>query len=127
MRRKDEVWPDAFDLSTLNRIWTIRRFDDVFTAPHHGFGDAATYYHRASALRVADRIEIPALAVAAEDDPFVPAAQFREPALAQNPHVRVLVAPHGGHCGFVAAASASSDGDWAEETAVDFLSRFMRA
>jgi predicted alpha/beta-fold hydrolase len=39
----------------------------------------------------------------------------------------VLVTRHGGHCGYVAAASASSDGYWAEETAVDFLSRFMRA
>ncbi len=41
MRRKVALWPGSFDLTPLNRIWTIRRFDDVYTAPHHGFGDAA--------------------------------------------------------------------------------------
>jgi predicted alpha/beta-fold hydrolase len=122
MRRKGQSWPEAFDLDPLARIWTIRRFDDVYTAPHHGFGDAANYYARASALRLADRIRIPALIIAAEDDPFVPPDQFREPAIRDNPHIRVLLTRHGGHCGFVSAPSAGSDGYWAEETAVDFLS-----
>ena len=52
MRRKAVTWPDSFDLSRLGGIWTIRKFDDVYTAPHHGFGDATNYYERASALRV---------------------------------------------------------------------------
>ena len=37
MRRKAGVWPGAFDLAPLDGIWTIRAFDDVYTAPHHGF------------------------------------------------------------------------------------------
>ena len=64
------------------RIWTIRRFDDVYTAPHHGFGGATDYYHRASAMRVVPDIRIPALILAAEDDPFVPADQFADGVLA---------------------------------------------
>ena len=124
MQRKVAAWPGAFDLAPLDGIRTIRTFDDVYTAPHHGFGDASNYYRLASAMRVADRIRIPALILAAADDPFVPASQFSEPAMANNPHVRMRVEAHGGHCGFV----GSRDGQnvyWAEETAVAFLSEAM--
>jgi predicted alpha/beta-fold hydrolase len=121
MRRKAVSWPAAFDLSQLRRIWTIRRFDDVYTAPYHGFGDAQNYYYRASALRVADRIRIPTLILAAGDDPFVPAAQFADTAVRGNPHIQVQVTTHGGHCGFLAAPEPKADGYWAEQTAVDFL------
>jgi predicted alpha/beta-fold hydrolase len=125
MRRKDAAWPKAFDISGLGRIWTIRAFDEAYTAPHHGFAGATDYYHRASALRVASRIAVPTLILAAADDPFVPADQFDDPALRQNPHVTVHAEPHGGHCGFIAAPDASSDGYWAEETAVEFLALHM--
>jgi predicted alpha/beta-fold hydrolase len=76
-------------------------------------------------MRVVDRIQIPALIITAEDDPFVPASQFREATVQSNPNVRVMIEPHGGHCGFVAEAVNGSDGYWAEETAVEFLAGFM--
>lgn len=126
MRRKAELWPGAFDLEPLGRIWTIRRFDDVYTAPHHGFAGAEDYYHRASAVRVVDRIPIPALVLAAEDDPFVPATQFQVDAFARQPRVTVRIERHGGHCGFVTAPSGQSDGYWAEDTVMDFLSAAAR-
>ena len=56
MRRKAALFPNVFDPAPLRRIWTVRQFDEVYTAPYHGFRDAADYYHRASAMRVADRI-----------------------------------------------------------------------
>jgi len=123
MRRKERHWPGAFDLAPLGRIWTIRRFDDVYTARHHGFGDAATYYHRASAMRVAHRIRIPALVLAAADDPFVPPSQFDDPAVRANPHITVRIQPHGGHCGFIGEPSNGSDGYWAEDVVMEFFAR----
>src|SRR5262245_24796224 len=120
MRRKAAHWPGAFDLTPLDSIWTIRRFDDVYTAPYHGFKGASDYYHRASALRVVDRIRIPAMIVAAGDDPFVPPVQFDAAELRNNPYVVVRIERHGGHCGFV--ADAAEDGRyWAETTILDFL------
>jgi predicted alpha/beta-fold hydrolase len=126
MRRKAARWPGAFDLSPLRRTWTIRRFDDEYTAPHHGYDGATDYYHRASALRVIDRIRIPALILAAADDPFVPPAQFDDPAVTGNPHVTVRVEPHGGHCGFIGGASPGSDGYWAEDVVMQFFETVMR-
>ena len=126
MRRKVDVLPGSFDLSALGPIRTIRAFDDAYTAPHHGFAGAADYYHRASAMRVVDQIRIPALILTAQDDPFVPPAQFQNAAVRSNPHVQVRIERHGGHCGFVAAAENGSDGYWAEDVAVQFLAPVMR-
>lgn len=126
MRRKARAWPGSFDLEPLGRIWTIRRFDDVYTAPYHGFRGAEHYYHRASALRVAERIRIPTLIIAASDDPFVPPTQFLDPAVRDNPHVVVRLERHGGHCGFIDGGRAGRS-YWAEATALDFLASVMRA
>ncbi len=125
MRRKAAHWPGGFDLGPLDSIWTIRRFDDVYTAPSHGFGGATNYYFQASALRVVDQIRIPTLILAAEDDPFVPASQFREPVIRDNPHVAVRIERHGGHCGFASLPDADDDGYWAEATALRFLASVM--
>jgi len=124
LRRMAELWPGRFDLEPLDRIWTIRKFDDVYTAPHHGFGDAATYYRLASAMRVIDLARIPTLIISAADDPVVPPHQFREAAVAANPAVTVRLERHGGHCGFF-AGRAAGDGYWAEATAVEFLAAAM--
>jgi predicted alpha/beta-fold hydrolase len=127
MQRKSAAWPQAFDLSPLGSIWTIRKFDDVYTAPHHGFGNARNYYYQASAMRVVDRIRVPTLILAAEDDPFVPPSQFREPAIRDNPNITVCISRHGGHCGFIERPTAGHDGYWAEETAMAFLDTVMPA
>jgi hypothetical protein len=123
MRRKQRYWPRRFDLSRLGQIRTVRAFDDEYTAPHFGFADAEDYYHRASAMRVVDRIRVPALIVTAEDDPFVPAEPFRHPAVAGNPHITLVLCQHGGHCGFVGPRNGEDDGYWAERQIVEFTER----
>jgi predicted alpha/beta-fold hydrolase len=121
MRRKERFWPGHFDLGTLGRVKTVRAFDEAFTAPYFGFKSAEDYYYRASALRIVDRIRVPTLIITAEDDPFVPAAPFRDPKLTGNPHIDLRVLAHGGHCGFVAPAGATDDGYWAEREIVAFV------
>ena len=125
MRRKARAQPGVFDLEGLDRIRTVREFDEAFTAPHHGFRDAADYYHRASSLRVVDRIALPTLIVSAEDDPFVPPEQFRDAAVAENPHIATAITRRGGHCGFYAHPTTGFDGYWAERTAIDFALRHV--
>lgn len=120
MRRKDQYFPGRFPMDRLPGVRTVRQFDAAFTAPHFGFASAEDYYHRASAMRVIDRIAVPALILAAEDDPFVPVESFRQQRLGANPHIQLLLTSHGGHCGFLEAASNGHDGYWAERTIVDF-------
>ena len=122
MRRKQLTHPGRFALDKLKDVWTVRRFDDTYTAPFFGFASAEDYYHRASAMRVVDRISVPALIITAEDDPFVPVEPFRDPRVTSNPHITLKVTRHGGHCGFVGEATAASDGYWAEDQIVQFAS-----
>ncbi len=123
IRRKARALPGRFDLGRLAGVRTVRGFDEAFTAPHHGFRDADDYYHRASSLRVAHTIELPTLILSAEDDPFVPPEQFRDPAVAANPAITVAVTRHGGHCGFFTHSTTDFDGYWAEQVAIGFALR----
>jgi predicted alpha/beta-fold hydrolase len=123
MKRKNLVHPGRFDLARLREIWTVRKFDDVYTAPSFGFTDAADYYYRASAMRVIDRIAVPALIITAEDDPFVPVGPFHDSKLASNPNISLKITRHGGHCGYITQPSGESDGYWAEDAIVEFALR----
>ncbi|MBI4263378.1 MAG: alpha/beta fold hydrolase [Acidobacteria bacterium] len=127
MRRKAAAFPAAYSLEPLRRVRTVRQFDEVYTAPHHGFRDADDYYHRASALRVIDRVRVPTLVLTAEDDPFVPVAAFRDPPVTRNPFITVVVTPHGGHCAYLERAGRDYDGYWAEREIVRFANAHARS
>jgi predicted alpha/beta-fold hydrolase len=120
MRRKAAAFPGEFSLEPLGRIWTVRQFDEAYTAPYHGFRDADDYYHRASAMRVVHRITVPTLILTAEDDPFVPPGPFHEPNVTGNPAITRVITRHGGHCAFVEAEQPGYDGYWAEREVVAF-------
>ena len=126
MRRKAATHPGRFPVARLADVRTVRQFDEYFTAPHFGFNGASDYYHRASAMRVVDRIRLPALVITAQDDPFVPIGPFRDPQVTANPHIRLIVTTHGGHCGFVSNARDDDDGYWAETRIVEFADGLTR-
>lgn len=95
--------PGLFDRERLLAARDLYEFDNVFTAPLHGFRDTDDYWTRASAKpRLAD-IRIPALALNALNDPFVPAASLPRPGEVGR-HVTLWQPPHGGHVGFVGGA-----------------------
>jgi uncharacterized protein len=127
IRRKAALYPHLYRTDPLRGLRTVREFDDRYTAPMSGFEGAADYYHRASALRLIDRVSVPTLIITAADDPFIPVEQFRDPAVAGNPRIQVVITRHGGHCGFIAAPERGrgDDGYWAERTIVGFAERQM--
>ena len=122
MRRKAAAFPDLYSLEALPRVWSVRSFDETYTAPYHGFRDATDYYHRASAMRVVDRIRVPTLVVTAEDDPFVPIEPFRDPVVTGNANLAAIVTRHGGHCAYLARGDGEYDGYWVEREIVRFVS-----
>jgi predicted alpha/beta-fold hydrolase len=121
MRRKARLFPERYDESRLRGVWSIRKFDDVYTAPHSGFGNVANYYARASSLQFINRITIPTLIVHAQDDPFIPFASFLHPDIEANPNVVLLAPEQGGHVGFICAEREGEDRFWAEQMAVEFV------
>lgn len=91
--------PGLFDRERLLAATDLYTFDDVFTAPLHGFQGVEDYWRRASAKPHLARIRIPALVVNARNDPFVPAASLPRPQEVGR-HVTLWQPAHGGHVGF---------------------------
>ena len=97
--RKLAQHPGLFDRDKLLAARTLYEFDDVFTAPLHGFRNTDDYWLRGSAKPHLNRIRIPTLVLNARNDPFVPAH-----CLPRQRDVGACVTlwqpEHGGHVGF---------------------------
>lgn len=90
--------PGLFDARRLAAARTLFEFDNVFTAPLHGYADTADYWKRASALPHLQQLRIPALVLNTGNDPFVPAQAL--PTRCDNPFVTLWRPAQGGHVGF---------------------------
>jgi predicted alpha/beta-fold hydrolase len=97
--RKLEQHPGLFDRDALMRAKDLYEFDNVFTAPLHGFKNTEDYWLRASAKPWLRQIQIPALVVNARNDPFVPFGCLPEQKEVGS-HVTLWQPAHGGHVGF---------------------------
>jgi predicted alpha/beta-fold hydrolase len=91
--------PGLFERERMLAARDLHDFDDIFTAPLHGFRDADDYWARASAKPHLARLRVPSLLVNARNDPFVPAASLP---LARDAGASVTLwqPAHGGHAGF---------------------------
>ena len=97
--RKLQQHPGLFDGQALREVRDLYEFDNLFTAPLHGFRNTEDYWARASAKPQLPRIRLPALVLNARNDPFVPAASL--PAVQDaGPFVTLWQPRHGGHVGF---------------------------
>ena len=119
MRRKAALFPERYALDGLDRVRSIREFDEVITAPYCGYRNADDYYARASALRVVGNIGVPTLILTAQDDPFVPFASFQESCLVDNRHITLIAPDSGGHCGFI-SRRPGIERHWAEARIAEF-------
>ena len=97
--QKLEQHPGLFQREALLAARDLYEFDNLFTAPLHGFRDTVDYWSRASAKPVLHRIRVPALALNARNDPFVPAASLPTEQDA-GPSVTLWQPAQGGHVGF---------------------------
>ena len=97
--RKLAQYPGLFDRERLLAARDLYEFDNVFTAPLHGYRDAQDYWVRASAKPQLRRIRIPALLVNARNDPFVPTDSLPRAQEVAEP-VTLWQPAQGGHVGF---------------------------
>ena len=97
---KLERFPGLYDGARVRSAATLRDFDNLVTAPLHGFRDTDDYWTRASAKPLLAGVRVPLLLVNARDDPFLPASALpteREVSSA----VKLEYPARGGHVGFV--------------------------
>ncbi len=91
--------PGLFDKQAMLAAKDLYAFDNVFTAPLHGFKGTEDYWTRASAKPLLRDIRLPALALNALNDPFVPACSLPDKSDVSN-SVTLWQPAQGGHVGF---------------------------
>ena len=87
--------------SACARARTLREFDDVVTAPLHGFRDTDDYWTRASAKPRLAGIRVPTLVLNARNDPFLPARHLPDAGARCRARCTLELPDDGGHVGFV--------------------------
>jgi uncharacterized protein len=115
---KHQLFPQL-DTSLLSSIKTIETFDDRYTAPLHGFKNAAEYYDQNSSIHFLKGISVPTLIINAQNDPFLSERCFPAEELRGHATVRLEIPNRGGHVGF--ARFTTNGLYWSEERAVSFL------
>jgi predicted alpha/beta-fold hydrolase len=97
--KKLQQYPGLFDRAAMLACRTLYAFDNVVTAPLHGYRNTQDYWRRASCLKILPDIAIPTLLLNALNDPFLPGKY-----LPKKNHVSRTVyleqPKQGGHVGF---------------------------
>ncbi len=94
-------FPGLFDKDAMLNAKDLYEFDNVFTAPLHGFKNTLDYWAKASAKPLMKAIHLPALALNAQNDPFVPASSLPQHKDVSR-SVTLWQPEQGGHVGFAA-------------------------
>ncbi len=97
---KLDLFPGLFDPAALAGCTTLYEFDNLVTAPLHGFRNAEDYWKRSSSKQWLKHIEVPTLLINAFNDPFMPAQALPGPADVSSAVV-LEFSEEGGHVGFL--------------------------
>jgi predicted alpha/beta-fold hydrolase len=121
MKRKSfaklRMHPGLFDPAKLRTTRTLREFDDLVTAPLHGFAGVDDYYTRASSKPLLMCVTVPTLLLNARNDPFLPGTAL--PELQQLSNAITPAFPdEGGHVGF---PDGNGSIRWLPNTVLEFL------
>ena len=99
-RTKHSQHPGLFDLKKLENTHTIYDFDNIITAPIHGFENAEDYYEKCSSKNFLKNIQIPTQIVNAMNDPFLSPKTLNKSMISHSDYVSYNITSHGGHCGY---------------------------
>jgi predicted alpha/beta-fold hydrolase len=107
------------DITNIDKLKTLREFDDAYTAPLHGYKDAIHYYTECSSIRFVKNITIPALIINAKNDPFLGDDCYPSEMLKDHPYVIFESPERGGHVGFIQLGKNGLY--WSEARAIAFI------
>ena len=99
-RQKTILFPDQASRSELRKINSLLAFDNIYTAPAHGFKDAFEYYEKNSSLQFLNRIPIPVFILNAENDSFLSTDCMPKELASNSKNIYLEASKYGGHVGF---------------------------
>lgn len=119
MKQKAKTFPGLVNYRDFRSVRSFQEFDDLYTAPFHGFRNAEDYWEQCSSKKYVESIKIPTLLINSLDDPFLNEECFPFKAAALNKNFQLETPAYGGHVGFV---SLKNKGEyWHETRAANFI------
>jgi len=119
LKAKQPLFPDLLPNSEIDKIKTLKDFDDVYTSRAHGFADALDYYAQCSSLQFLPEIKIPSLIINAKNDSFLGPECYPYKEAANNENIFLEVPSYGGHVGFYDLQNIA----YTEKRALKFLEK----
>lgn len=117
VREKQKRFPERISLEEVDKIKSLKAFDDYYTSRAHGFSDALDYYTRCSSLPFLEAIRVPTLLLNAQNDSFLGPRCYPVEACRNHPAVYFENPDYGGHVGFVGEGSFY----YSERRSLEFL------
>ena len=116
LRDKSKIFSEI-TAEDINKIKTLKDFDDFYTSRSNGFADAIDYYTKSSSKQFLKNIQIPTLIINAKNDSFLSDSCYPVDEAEQNPNLFLETPKYGGHVGFV------DDGNvyYNEKRALEFI------
>lgn len=122
---KKQSFPNApYRTKDVKAVKTFHDFDNIYTAPAHGFNDADDYYSKCSSKQFIPTIQCPALLINALDDPFIPEACYPYEEAKGHSNFYFETPIYGGHVGFNHSIVPRTE-LWHESRAVAFFNNVM--
>lgn len=115
--------PQLFDAQALRKVKTFIQFDELVTAPLHGFQSALHYWTASSTKPRLRHIYRPTLVLNARNDPFLPASALPD-RHEVSPYITLEQPRHGGHVGFVTGPFPGSIA-WLPQRVLAFFQRYL--
>ena len=118
---KLKQFPESFlGKEVIDKVKNFYDFDNMYTAPAHGFVSAFDYWEKSSSKQFIEGIKVPTLLITAGDDPFLSSSCIPVQEAKNNKNFLLEITKHGGHVGFNGNFSQSS-GLWLENRIVEFF------
>lgn len=111
------LFPDKITAEDIKSIKNLRDFDEIYTAPAHGFKNALDYYEQCSCRQFLPKVRVPSLIINAGNDSFLGPECYPVKEAEKYKMIHLETPKFGGHVGFV----DSRNRYYSEKRAIKFL------
>ncbi|WP_196893890.1 YheT family hydrolase [Aureivirga marina] len=108
------------NIEQVEKIKNFYDFDNLYTAPAHGFKDAEDYWKKSSSIHFLPNIQTPTLLINAQDDSFLSKTCFPFEIAKENPYFFLETPIYGGHVGFNTSFNEKKY-KWSEHRILKFI------
>jgi len=116
-KRKMPKFPEMMNIDEYKEITTLLAFDNLYTAPAHGFMDANDYYEKSSSLPFLPNIKTPVLVLNAKNDSFLSLDCYPYEVASSSKDIFLETPEFGGHVGF----HRNNKRYYSEQRALEFI------